>query len=477
MIRHCCHLLGGQRCRIRIQRWWLCLPGPPKGSGSSGNLHRVPNPLGWTIGFSGCLGVARAGSQGPTPVPFFPEVHDELTGSWTAPFTARNRSSGSSSLTTLDGGAARGYMEIPLVERSVAMQLCPNTAATWRGNPLLPSRACRYSSALTGSAYAACGEAASALHAMALLQVHQAKALVESTHRRGRPPAAAPTLAQQLQQPPAKQRRGAGRRAAALPVQAPVKPGGKRKSKRPWDGRPGDGGGCSSGDGERTTPSPGGGPGGESFVSFFPATGLTVSGTQKLDKRAVSSISGSPEGLGSCGRASLESHSPSSLASEQLWAVRACDQSYYSRTLCQDAGKCCAHSDPVSDRHRDARTESLRSPSLPHRGYVGGSVGATCTVSGSLVSASQSVLLAPSDHQTRLCDSVCPASSQVQGHPLHFSEGGRCSCLARRDRSPPGEGCDRAGPSSRYEDGVLQPLLHCTQKRRWVETNLGSVRP
>ncbi len=37
------------------------------------------------------LGVARAGSQPPTPVPFFPEVHEELTGTWKAPFTARNR--------------------------------------------------------------------------------------------------------------------------------------------------------------------------------------------------------------------------------------------------------------------------------------------------------------------------------------------------------------------------------------------------
>ncbi len=306
------------------------------------------------------LGVARAGSQGPTPVPFFPEVHDELTGTWTAPFTARNRSSGSSSLATLDGGAARGYTEVPPVERSVAMQLCPRTASTWRGNPLLPSRACRHSSALTGSAYAACGEAASALHAMALLQVHQAKALRDlhegghdpgvlselrtatdlalratkvtarslgramstmvvqerhlwlcladmkeadkarflnapvsqtglfgdavenfaqqfsaaqkqteairhilprraaaastrppaavprSTRRRGRPPAAAPAPAQQTQQPPAKQRRGAGRRAAAPPVQAPAKPGGKRRGKRPWDGRPRDGDVCSS---------------------------------------------------------------------------------------------------------------------------------------------------------------------------------------------------------------------------------------
>ncbi len=52
------------------------------------------------------LGVARAGSQGPTPVPFFPEVHDQLTGTWTAAFTVRNRSSGSSSLATLD--ARRG---------------------------------------------------------------------------------------------------------------------------------------------------------------------------------------------------------------------------------------------------------------------------------------------------------------------------------------------------------------------------------
>ncbi len=57
-----------------------------------------------------------------------------------------------------------------------------------------------------------------------------------------------------------------------------------------------------------------------------------------------------------------------------------------------------------------------------------------------------------------------PGSSQVQGHPLHFSEGGRCSCLARRDRSPPGEGCDRAGPSSRYEDGFYSPYFIVPKK-------------
>ncbi len=69
------------------------------------------------------LGVALAGSQRSAPVPFFPEVHEEVTKSWTAPFSARSRSGPSSSLTTLDGGAAKGYVELPPVERSVAMQL------------------------------------------------------------------------------------------------------------------------------------------------------------------------------------------------------------------------------------------------------------------------------------------------------------------------------------------------------------------
>ncbi len=68
-------------------------------------------------------------------------------------------------------------MEIPPVARAIAMQLCPQGATAWRGNPRLPSRACKFSSALTAKAYSAAGQAASALHAMALLQVHQAKAL------------------------------------------------------------------------------------------------------------------------------------------------------------------------------------------------------------------------------------------------------------------------------------------------------------
>ncbi len=55
------------------------------------------------------LEVVCAGSQHPAPVPLFPEVHGELTKLWMAHFTARNWPASSSSLTTLGGGAARGY--------------------------------------------------------------------------------------------------------------------------------------------------------------------------------------------------------------------------------------------------------------------------------------------------------------------------------------------------------------------------------
>ncbi len=123
------------------------------------------------------LGAGRGSQLRPTPVPFFPEVHEELTKSWMAPFTARSHSSASSVLTTLDGGAARGYAALPQVERAVAVHLCPRNAATWRNRPRLPSKACKLTAALAAKAYSAAGQAASALHAMAILQVHQAKAL------------------------------------------------------------------------------------------------------------------------------------------------------------------------------------------------------------------------------------------------------------------------------------------------------------
>ncbi len=63
-------------------------------------------------------------------------------------------------------------MEIPPVERAIAAQLCPRAPPPGRiihaSHPGLVS---------TAEAYRAAGQAASALHAMALLQTYQAKAL------------------------------------------------------------------------------------------------------------------------------------------------------------------------------------------------------------------------------------------------------------------------------------------------------------
>ncbi|XP_077053545.1 uncharacterized protein LOC143704262 [Siphateles boraxobius] len=123
------------------------------------------------------------------PVPFFLEVHEELNRTWTAPYSARSRPCGSILLATLDGGAAKGYVDVPPVKRAIAMQLCPASASSWRCNPRLQSKACKFFSSLTAKAYRACGQAASALHAMALLQVHQAQALLDM-HEGGSDPGA-----------------------------------------------------------------------------------------------------------------------------------------------------------------------------------------------------------------------------------------------------------------------------------------------
>ncbi len=109
-------------------------------------VNRLPSPEPSRLG-DWFLGAGRGSQPCPAPVPFFPEVHEELTKSWMAPFTARSPSSASYILTTLDGGVTRGYAGIPQVERAIAVHLCPRNAATWRNRPRLPSKACK----LTGS--------------------------------------------------------------------------------------------------------------------------------------------------------------------------------------------------------------------------------------------------------------------------------------------------------------------------------------
>ncbi len=113
----------------------------------------------------------------------------------------------------------------------------PTNATTWRNRLRLPSKACKLTAALVAKAYSAAGQAGSALHAMAILQVHQAKAL-KQVHEGSTDPG----LMQEL----------------------------------------------------RSAPSPGGGPGGESSVSFCfcSAVGPRASGTHFLKKITISFSSG-----------------------------------------------------------------------------------------------------------------------------------------------------------------------------------------
>ncbi|KAL0170996.1 hypothetical protein M9458_035592, partial [Cirrhinus mrigala] len=157
---------------------WRMLKWPPHFNGQEIGLEWVPPPRPEPSRLNDCfLGNSHDSRPRSSPVPFFPEVHEELTKSWKAPLSARARYTNSSSLTTLEGGPMREYTEVPQVERVVAMHLCPQNAASWRGRPRLPSRACKFSSALVAKAYTASGQAASAPHAMAILQVYQAKVL------------------------------------------------------------------------------------------------------------------------------------------------------------------------------------------------------------------------------------------------------------------------------------------------------------
>ncbi len=110
-------------------------------------------------------------------VPFFPDVHEQLVKTWSAPQSARVHSNTQAMFSHVDGAEAHGYVHSPPVAETVAAHLCPAAAKTLGLGISLPSKPCRTTAHLANKAYASDGEAASALHAMAVLQVFQAKLL------------------------------------------------------------------------------------------------------------------------------------------------------------------------------------------------------------------------------------------------------------------------------------------------------------
>lgn len=98
------------------------------------------------------LGCHQAPRQRASP--FFAEVHDELTKTWRAPYSAHLCASSSSALKTVDNTGEKGYKKMPPLDESVATHLCPPMAIGWKAKVAHPSKPCNMTSDLTGRAYA-----------------------------------------------------------------------------------------------------------------------------------------------------------------------------------------------------------------------------------------------------------------------------------------------------------------------------------
>ncbi len=266
-----------------------------------------------------------------------------------------------------------------------------------------------------------------------------------------------------------------GRCVEPLAGERPGPKSSRKSTKRPWRGQPGDVGVCSfSGDGENSAaPSPGGGPGGESSVSFClcSAAGPRASGTHLLKERAISFSSGFSGPWDNSVRRPASSLSPTThFASSQESTVWGRHSS--PRTSGQSRSGPREFGEDASERTAFCTIHPY-SLSLHHHRYIDCAVGAVCTASGGVAHTTQPVSLAHAHNSTRLPDSVRQATSQVQWRSRDVGGSPEHSCLARGDCCPPGKGCNRAGPSSRDEAGVLQLLLHRTQERWWPSANPG----
>ncbi len=124
-----------------------------------------------------CLLTGRYQSPPLTLVPLLPRSSYELTILWHAPHSSHIRPSASVALTSIDAAEEKGYEHLPPLDESVAAHLCPPIAIGWKVRASHPSKLRRATYALAGRAYSAAGQAASALHSMAVLQVFQAKML------------------------------------------------------------------------------------------------------------------------------------------------------------------------------------------------------------------------------------------------------------------------------------------------------------
>ncbi len=127
-------------------------------------------------------------------LPFFSDLHREISSSWKQTFSSRLTNAAASDFTNLVGSVEQGYTAMPVIEDTLASHLSPSLAPSWKSRPLLPSKPCRTTSALIGKSYIAAGQAGMAVHTMAILQAYQADVLKEMDEGTGLNPEAVKEL-------------------------------------------------------------------------------------------------------------------------------------------------------------------------------------------------------------------------------------------------------------------------------------------
>ncbi|KAI2665230.1 UDP-sugar-dependent glycosyltransferase 52 [Labeo rohita] len=111
-------------------------------------------------------------------LPFFPDLHTEVSRSWGKPYSARLFVPASDYYGNVVGTTERGYRAIPRVEQTLASYLSPEASSSLNA-PVLPTKPLRTTSVLVGKGHSAAGQAGSCLHTMAVLQAYQADLLKE----------------------------------------------------------------------------------------------------------------------------------------------------------------------------------------------------------------------------------------------------------------------------------------------------------
>ncbi len=76
-------------------------------------------------------------------LPFFSDLHQEISRSWKQPFSSRLTNVAAADFTNLVGSVEQGYTAMPVVEDTLASHLSPSLAPSWKSRPLLPTKPCR----------------------------------------------------------------------------------------------------------------------------------------------------------------------------------------------------------------------------------------------------------------------------------------------------------------------------------------------